>query len=115
MAKHLGAVNLRWQAFIEPQPVYFVGTAAHLRQSPRMTLMFCAFTGARQVYVLDVNLMQTSCGMAVPPLDFRAERGELNTWAMAKSPDALHAYQCGENLLSIDGFPTGLPEALSVD
>ncbi|GAA4004584.1 pyridoxamine 5'-phosphate oxidase family protein [Deinococcus rubellus] len=123
-------------------------TAAHLHQSPRMTLMFCAFTGAplilrlygqarmvqpgdagwahaaalfpalpgaRQVYLLDIDLVQTSCGMAVPLMDFQAERSELNTWTAAKSPDALHAYQLEKNALSIDGFPTGLPETLSVD
>ncbi|WP_420595861.1 pyridoxamine 5'-phosphate oxidase family protein [Deinococcus sp.] len=118
-------------------------TAAHLLNSPRMTLMFCAFAGAplilrlygsarmvqpgdsdwaaitalfpalpgaRQVFTLDIDLVQTSCGMAVPLMEFQAERHELNDWAAAKSPDALSAYQQEKNALSIDGFPTGLPQ-----
>ena len=118
-------------------------TAAHLKQSPRMTLMFCAFAGAplilrlygeasmvqpgdsewdeasglfpalpgaRQVFFLEIELVQTSCGMAVPLMDFQSERGELSDWARAKSPEALQAYQQDKNALSVDGFETGLPQ-----
>jgi len=31
------------------------------------------------VFILDIDLVQTSCGLAVPLLDFCAERDELNT------------------------------------
>lgn len=117
-------------------------TAAHLLQSPRMTLMFCAFQrpplilrlygqaimvqpgdpewaeasglfpplpGARQVYLLEVDLVQTSCGMAVPLLDTVAQRDDLNAWAAAKTPEALHEYRTTKNMRSLDGYPTGLP------
>jgi len=39
-------VSAHLTTFTGQQAVFFVGTAAHLPQSPRMTLMFCAFTGA---------------------------------------------------------------------
>lgn len=119
-------------------------TAAHLLQSPRMTLMFCAFDGApmilrlygrarmvqpnddewtdacalfptlpgaRQVFFLDVDLVQTSCGMAVPYFDFQGERDDLNAWAEAKTDEQLAAYRREKNTRSLDGDPTGLPEA----
>ena len=117
-------------------------TAAHLRLSPRMTLMFCALQGpplilrlygqaravhsadpdwadwitlfaplpgARQVFVMDVDLVQTSCGMAVPLMEFAQDREDLNTWASGQGPAGLREYQARKNAVSIDGFPTGLP------
>ena len=116
-------------------------TAAHLRDVPRMTLMFCSFVreplilrlygtaravhsrdeewdeltglfppllGARNVFVLDVDLVQTSCGYGVPEFEFVQQRELMDNWATKKGPDGLAAYQQEHNLVSIDGFPTGL-------
>lgn len=73
------------------------------------TALFPPLPGARQVFVLDIDLVQTSCGMAVPLMDFVADRGALSRWAQAQSPGELQAYQQRKNQRSIDGFPTGLP------
>lgn len=73
--------------------------------------LFPPLPGARQIYVLDIDLVQTSCGMAVPLMDFQAERGDLNRWATQKGPDELEAYRQLKNRTSLDGFPTGLPRA----
>lgn len=78
---------------------------------PAASARFPALLGARQVFELDVDLVQTSCGMAVPHLDFVEERGDLNAWAAAKSEGTIYAYRREKNSLSIDGDPTGLPEA----
>ncbi len=116
-------------------------TAAHLLQSLRMTLTFCAFQGppmvlrlynaarmvqpndaewaevsalfpplpgARQVFLLDIELVQTSCGMAVPLMDAAGQRDDLNAWAEAKGPEGLHSYRAEKNAVSLDGLPTGL-------
>ncbi|PKQ22066.1 MAG: pyridoxamine 5'-phosphate oxidase [Actinobacteria bacterium HGW-Actinobacteria-5] len=116
-------------------------TAAHLRDVPRMTLMFCSFVreplilrlygtaravherdpewteltglfpplqGARNVFVLDIDLVQTSCGYGVPEFEFVQQRALMDNWATKKGPDGLAAYQQEHNLVSIDGFPTGL-------
>lgn len=117
-------------------------TAAHLLDSPRMTLMFCAFTGkplilrlygtaraihvgeaewtelialflpmagARNVFDVDVDLVQTSCGFGVPLFEYREQRTLMKSWAANKGDAGLHAYQQEKNRLSIDGYPTGLP------
>ncbi len=65
--------------------------------------------GARQVFDMAVDLVQTSCGYAVPFMDFRAERDTLEKWAEDKGEDAVEAYWQQKNRQSIDGFPTGLP------
>ena len=65
--------------------------------------------GARQVFDMAVDLVQTSCGYAVPFMDFRAERDTLAQWAEKKGEDGVAAYWQEKNRESIDGFPTGMP------
>ncbi len=118
-------------------------TAAHLREDPRMTLMWCGFgaramilraygtarvthrgeagwgalaallpevPGARQVVDVAVDLVQTSCGFAVPFMEFAGERPVLRDWAVQKG-DALPAYWAEKNARTIDGRPTGIEAA----
>lgn len=64
--------------------------------------------GARQIIRLDIDLVQTSCGYAVPLFDYREERPNLDRWAQAKGEAGLDAYWREKNLTSMDGLPTGL-------
>lgn len=77
---------------------------------PEAEALFPPLPGARQVYVLDVDLVQTSCGMAVPRMETVAQRDDLNDWAAAKSAQELSEYQQQKNRVSLDGWATGLPE-----
>jgi hypothetical protein len=62
--------------------------------------------GARQIVRLDVDLVQTSCGFAVPLYEYQGERDSLVRWAEAKSEDEMTAYRREKNSLSIDGLTT---------
>lgn len=64
--------------------------------------------GARQMLRLAIDLVQTSCGYAVPLFDFRGERENLDRWAAAKGEAELDAYRREKNARSLDGLPTGL-------
>jgi len=66
--------------------------------------------GARQMIRLDVELVMTSCGYAVPHLAFRAERPGLDAWAAKKGDEGLVDYRRDHNIRSLDGLPTGLVE-----
>jgi hypothetical protein len=66
--------------------------------------------GARQIVVLDVDLVQTSCGYGVPLFEYVAERPTLRRWAEAKGEAGLEDYRRSKNGFSIDGLPTGLLE-----
>ncbi|HMF63476.1 MAG TPA: pyridoxamine 5'-phosphate oxidase family protein, partial [Edaphobacter sp.] len=66
--------------------------------------------GARQMVLLQVNLVQTSCGMNVPFFDYVSERDQLTRWAEGKGEAALKDYRRQKNTRSIDGFPTGFFE-----
>lgn len=66
--------------------------------------------GARQMVRLDVDLVMTSCGYAVPNMEFRNERPGLDAWAAQKGADGLIAYRREKNTTSLDGLPTGFVE-----
>jgi hypothetical protein len=66
--------------------------------------------GARQIVVLDVDLVQTSCGYGVPLFEYVSERPTLQRWAEAKGEEGLEDYRRSKNAFSIDGLPTGLIE-----
>ncbi len=70
---------------------------------------FTELPGTRSIIECDVQLVQTSCGMAVPYLDYVGEREDLQRWAQAKGPDGLAAYWQQKNATSIDGQPIPLP------
>ena len=111
-------------------------SAAHLQESPRMTLMFCAFSGpplilrvygsarvvhrsavawdewaarfpplpgARQVIVLDIERVQTSCGFGVPLMDYVGPRPTLVQWAEKKGEEGIRRYWAEKNAVSLDG------------
>jgi hypothetical protein len=71
---------------------------------------FPHFSGARQVVVVDVTRVQTSCGFGVPRLEVATDRDALLKWAEAKGPSALREYRAEKNARSIDGLPAPLPE-----
>ena len=116
-------------------------TAAHLLESNRITVMFCALEGTpmilrlyghaqtfhprdsqwntcaalfpsipgtRQFIEMDIDLVQTSCGMGVPCFDYTGDRQLLNEWAEKKGDAGLQQYWTDKNQASLDGKPTGI-------
>ncbi len=116
-------------------------TAAHLLESDRMTIMFCAFDGnplilrlygtaaayherdavfqehinlfpkhmgSRQIIDMKVEMVQTSCGFAVPLMEFQEERTILKDWAEKKGEDGIREYWQNRNSISLDGHETGI-------
>lgn len=72
--------------------------------------LFPENVGARQIIEMDVDLVQTSCGFAVPFMDFKEERTTLDSWAQKQGKDKIEAYWKNKNSLSIDGFETKIFE-----
>lgn len=66
--------------------------------------------GARQIIEMKVDLVQTSCGFAVPFMDFKEERTTLNNWAVKQGEDKIEDYWKNRNTQSIDGFETNILE-----
>lgn len=66
--------------------------------------------GARQIIVLDFDLVKTSCGYGVPLMRYEGERDTMDRWAEAKGPEGIVDYWADKNLVSMDGLPTGFGE-----
>lgn len=72
--------------------------------------LFDPIAGARQIFDLSVDLVQTSCGMGVPYFSFDGEREHLKNWAAKKGEEGLRHYWEEKNQTSIDGIPTHIVE-----
>ncbi len=64
-----------------------------------------AYPGSRSVIRVAVERISTSCGYAVPLMDYRGERPTLVEWADRKGPAGVAAYHAEKNAESIDGLP----------
>lgn len=117
-------------------------TATHVAESPRMTIMWCAFEGppmilrafgtaraifrqepdwaelddpnfepdpaARQLFDFKINMVQKSCGYAVPEMSFEGERDVLKKWAITKGEEGIHDYWATRNTKTLDGVETDI-------
>jgi len=96
--RHDGRLTLMFCSFdADPLILRLYGRGrAMQRNAPEWDVLrrhFPDLPGERQLIVLDVEAVQTSCGYGVPRFDYRGERDTLARWA--------------ENN---DGLPTGLLE-----
>jgi Pyridoxamine 5'-phosphate oxidase len=79
--------------------------------SPQWDHLIDRFTdlpGKRQLILLQIESVQTSCGYGVPIYELQTERSTLLDWATTKGTAGVSAYQRQKNLTSIDGLPTYL-------
>ena len=92
--------------------LYGKAKAIHTRDSQWEDLysLFPPLPGARQIFDLDVDLVQTSCGMGTPYFDYVADREHLNEWATGKGNEKIRQYWVDKNQLSIDGIETHILE-----
>lgn len=70
--------------------------------------MFGSPLGARQVFEVDVQRVQTSCGFGVPLYQYDQQRTFLPQWADKKGKEGLEEYWEQKNMETIDGKPTGM-------
>jgi len=67
---------------------------------------FSETAGARQIFELDIDLVQASCGFAVPFMDYVEERTQLRESSLKKGTEGLKAYWKEKNSISLDGHQT---------
>lgn len=115
-AAHLAELNritLMWCAFAGPPRilrVYGSAQVIHPRdaQWADCTELLPAPLGARQYFKVSIDLVQTSCGYAVPNMSYEDDRDVLTRWAEKRGAEGIEAYWSEKNQLSIDGKPTGI-------
>ena len=113
-AGHLAQINrmtLMWCGF-EAKPLILraFGTARTLHHRDQdfaaLNGMFPFDEGARQIYDMTVDMVQTSCGYAVPFMEYKGERDMLTRWAENKGPDGIANWWQTKNSETLDGAPT---------
>lgn len=70
--------------------------------------LFPKSPGSRQIIEMEVDLVQTSCGFAVPFMDFKEERTTLTAWSEKQGEEKIEQYWAERNRQSIDGFETNI-------
>ena len=70
--------------------------------------LFPAYTGARQLFELDISLVQTSCGYAVPYYELKGERPTLTKWADNRGRKGVEEYWAEKNVRSLNDKETGI-------
>ncbi|RKQ43417.1 pyridoxamine 5'-phosphate oxidase [Roseivirga pacifica] len=70
--------------------------------------LFPADEGARNIFVMDIDSVQTSCGFGVPLMDYQEDRTILPDWTAKIGADGVKEYWEKKNVTSIDGLPTGI-------
>ncbi|MBC8285463.1 MAG: pyridoxamine 5'-phosphate oxidase family protein [Nitrospinae bacterium] len=90
--------------------VYGNARAIHSRDEEwgKYINLFPEYPGSRQIFLLDIESAQTSCGFAVPRYQYQEDREDLVDWAEKIGEDGVEKYWKEKNQLSIDGKPTEL-------
>jgi hypothetical protein len=90
--------------------LYGQATVIHPRDDKwdELSKLFPAYTGARQIFVMDLELVQTSCGYAVPHYELKSERPTLTKWADGRGESGIREYWAEKNMKSLDDKDTGI-------
>jgi len=113
--KQFNRMTLMWCSFTtKPMILRAFGSAEtiHPRDNAWTALNghFPASDGARQIYDMKVDMMQTSCGFAVPFMDHKGDRDTLHKWTIDRGPDGVRDFWAESNTTTLDGAPTGIVE-----
>jgi hypothetical protein len=102
-----GAVSRRSPGNPDIIRLYGTGTV-HELGSPgfdELAPHFEVLPGARAIIDAAITRVSTSCGYAVPLMDYVSDRERLLDWERAKGEPALVEYRANKNAVSIDGLP----------
>lgn len=70
--------------------------------------LFPDIPGERQVIVLEIESIMTTCGFGVPLYEYQGERTMLPDFTCKMGDEKMDAYRHEKNQTSIDGLPTHL-------
>lgn len=77
--------------------------------------LFPATVAARQIFVLNIDLVQSSCGMSVPLFAYQDDRDALANWSEKQGEAGIQQYWLKKNQTSLDGFATEIAERSGLD
>ncbi|CAM3472949.1 pyridoxamine 5'-phosphate oxidase family protein [Parendozoicomonas haliclonae] len=77
--------------------------------------LFPDHPGTRQIFVVDIERTQNSCGKAVPLYDYVAQREGLLSFAERRGQQGIEEYWEQTNQTSLDGFPTNIVKRSGIE
>lgn len=80
----------------------------------KYSALFPTSVADRQIFVLDINLVQSSCGMSVPYFTYEGDRDNLSEWSEKQGKEGIEKYWIKKNQTSIDGFKTEIIERTGI-
>lgn len=98
----------------DPLILRLYGTAKAIHRGDaewaELSPLFPPLPGARQIFDVAIDMVQSSCGMAVPFYAYEGEREALTRWAEKKGDTGIRQYWADKNQQSLDGIPTLIVE-----
>ena len=70
--------------------------------------LFPEYIASRQFFILDIDLVQTSCGFSVPFFEYTGERELLVELSEKKGKQGIEAFWQERNQISLDGLETNI-------
>lgn len=104
-------MTIMWCAF-EGAPLILraYGSAESIQQGDKQwqeySQYFPTTAGDRQIFVLTISAVQSSCGMSVPYFTYDSDRNDLAKWSEKLGKEGIEKYWEKKNQHSIDGFDT---------
>jgi len=96
----------------EPMIMRLYGQAKviHPRDSAwqETSALFKEYIATRQFFILDVDLVQTSCGFSVPFFEYQGERELLVECSEKKGKQGIEEFWQERNQISLDGLETNI-------
>ncbi|SMF65861.1 Pyridoxamine 5'-phosphate oxidase [Alteromonadaceae bacterium Bs31] len=77
--------------------------------------LFPESVAARQIFILHVTRVQSSCGMSVPYYKYESDRQDLAKWSERQGTEGIENYWLRKNQKSIDGFNTEIAQRSGLD
>jgi hypothetical protein len=95
--QHVNRITLMWCAFEgKPQILRCYGSVKTYHETDdefeEFNASFPEGNGACQIFEVEVDTVQTSCGYAVPLMDFKEDRDVLAKWAEHKGRNGIRDY-----------------------
>ncbi|WP_422767686.1 pyridoxamine 5'-phosphate oxidase family protein [Photobacterium leiognathi subsp. mandapamensis] len=77
--------------------------------------LFPESVASRQIFVLDIDFVQSSCGKSVPYFSYEGDRDDLANWSEKQGIAGIEQYWLKKNQKSIDGFETEIAKRSGLD
>jgi hypothetical protein len=110
---HDGRLTIMFCSFDEnPLILRLYGRGEIVRQEdpswPDLIQHFQQIPGQRQLILMRIESLQTSCGFGVPQYELVEVRQTLAQWCAKKGPEGVRKYWEDKNQRTIDGLETGI-------